>query len=34
LMEQLERYKEKLPFHATIVHRYKYYTMTWKFRKA
>jgi hypothetical protein len=28
LMEQLERYKEKLPFHATIVHRYKYYTMT------
>lgn len=28
LMEQLERHKDKMPYHVTIIQRYNYYTMS------
>ena len=28
LMEQLEQYKDKMPFFTTIIQKYKYYTMS------
>ena len=28
LMKKLERHKEKMPYHVTIIRKYKYYTMS------